>query len=57
MRTGVTAMTAQPTPAAVHSDRTSPRPVPRDVPVDDFVAMMAASGVNADFLNSIRRDW
>jgi hypothetical protein len=50
-------MTAQPTPAVVHSDRTWARPVPRDVPVDDFVAMMAASGVNADFLSSIRRDW
>jgi hypothetical protein len=50
-------MTAQPTPAVVHSDRTWVRPVPRDVPVDDFVAMMAASGVNPDFLSSIRRDW
>jgi hypothetical protein len=49
-------MTAQPNPTAVHSDRTM-RPVPRDVPVTDFVAMMEASGVSAELLDSIRRDW
>jgi hypothetical protein len=49
-------MTAQPTPAVIHPDRISAK-VPRDVPVDDFVAMMEASGANVDFLRSLRRDW
>ena len=50
-------MTVQPTPTVIHPDRPLPTPVSRDAPVDDFVAMMEASGASTDFLSSLRRDW
>ena len=49
-------MTFQPTPTVIHPDRPLPTPVSRDAPVDDFVAMMEASGASTDFLSSLRRD-
>jgi hypothetical protein len=50
-------MTAQPTPAVIHPDRTMAKPVPRDVPVTDFVARLEASGADVELLSSLRRDW
>jgi hypothetical protein len=50
-------MTVQSTPAVVHPDRVPARPVPRDVPVDEFVALMEATGASPDLLSSLRRDW
>jgi hypothetical protein len=50
-------MTAKPTPSAFRPDFSLPSPVPRDTPASDFLARMEQSGANADFLDSIRRDW
>ncbi len=50
-------MTAEPTPTVVRSERSLARPVPRDVPITDFVAMVEASGADAAFLDSIRSAW
>ena len=50
-------MTAKPTPSAFRPDFSLPGPVPRDAPASDFLARMEQSGANADFLDSIRRDW
>jgi len=57
LETRRTAITDQPTPSAFRPDFSLPGPVPRDAPASDFLARMEQSGANADFLESIRRDW